>query len=244
MFCSKPRIKRYSASSVLSITTSRKPAKTNLLLRQFSAPFGFLSHFPRHVLKGWLDQRRVSAMRNHPQWKTERLTAVSQRFPAGRQACCGEIKYERSLVSLGEVLPAHHHPHFFSLFQLSFSHPQRGRGRNCSEHPSSLLEGAVSPETWRWQRPRIWLCCRPIYRTKRKHLWSLPQNLCHNPELKLSLNVTYPSHHIHSRSLTPGCCFVGCTGVGHHAVLLLRPAFLTSFTLWDFIYLEKKSSLW
>lgn len=37
---------------------------------------------------------------NPPQWKAERLTASSYRYPAGKQVCSREMKYERSLIIL------------------------------------------------------------------------------------------------------------------------------------------------
>lgn len=47
-------------------------------------------------------------------------------------------------------------------------------------------------EMWHWQRPRIRLCHHLIYQATREHLWSLPQTHCHNPELKLPLNLSDP----------------------------------------------------
>lgn len=42
-----------------------------------------------------------------------------------------------------------------------------------------------------WQTPRVWLCCHLIYQATREHLSSLTQNPCHNPGLKLSLNLSW-----------------------------------------------------
>lgn len=125
---------------------------------------------------------------------------------------------------------------------------------NCPSHIPEEEGGkiALSIPTHCWKgsclwRPRTWLCCHVIYQVMREHLRSLQQNRGHNPELKSSLNLSCTPRPLQGSS---SCWIQGSwlllrgthTGVVHHAVLLLRPAFHASFALWDFIYLFREKA--
>ena len=118
--------------------TSEDKSPPDILLSSFWVSQPFPQACPQGVTG---PERTVSAMRNPPQQKMERLTDISQHFRAGRQACRGEMRYERSLVSPGEVLPARHCLLFFSVFELSSSLPWRGRGKIVLSTPAHCWKG-------------------------------------------------------------------------------------------------------
>lgn len=89
---------------------------------------------------------------------------------------------------------------------LHFNCPSLSPGKKGRKSlwASQLTAGrGCVPERAELTETKGWLCSHLTYQATREHLSSLTQNPCHNPGLKLPLNLSWPS--------CPCCCSMACT---------------------------------